>query len=335
MKIKFLKAGGGDAILIHHNNKNILIDGGNDSSYLMKELVTISQNNEYIDLLIITHHDDDHIKGIIDILQQVENGLFGQTKDFIKKVYFNSPRLILKKRVAKEEQFLSYAQAYEVEDLLIKLNIDCQDIITNSSEILELDDLYMTFLSPIESDLEKYSSDPRVLLSCQTRGDWDASMSVLDKHLDDDSQDNSLSNRSSIVILLQNAAKKIMLTGDTTPDRLTKIIDELYINNENCPISFDYIKLPHHGSHRNLNKSILSKIRCQNFIISTNGKNSYLPDKRALLKVLKYIIRKRTDHINFIFNYGEVIDLLDINYNDKKKYNFKLIPNNEIYGYVI
>lgn len=335
MKIKFLKAGTGDSILIQHNNKNILIDGGNDSSYLMKEFTTIHNNEEYLDLLIITHHDDDHIKGVIDILKEVENGYFGQSKDFIKKVYFNSPRLILNKIVEKEDQLLSYVQAYEVENILIRLKIDCQYIITNNSNSLEFDDMSLSFLSPIESDLEKYSTNPKVLLSCQTKGDWESPMSLLDRYIDDKSQDNSLSNRSSIVILLQHAGKKILLTGDTTPDRLTKIIDELYIKNENSPIPFDYIKLPHHGSYRNLNKSILSKIHCLNFIITTNGTNSYLPDKRAILKVIKHMSRKKTDPINFIFNYGEVIGLLNIKLEEKKKYNFKLIPNNEDYGYVI
>jgi len=335
MNIKFLKAGAGDSILIHHNNKNILIDGGNDSSYLIKELTTIYNNKEYLDLLIITHHDDDHIKGVIDILKELENGYFGQSKDFIKKVYFNSPRLILNKIVEKDEQLLSYLQAYEVENTLIRLKIDSQYIITNNSNSLEFDDMSLSFLSPKESDLEKYSTDPKVFLSCQTKGDWETPMSLLDRHIDDKSQDKSLSNRSSIVILLQHKAKKILLTGDTTPDRLAEIIDELYIKNNNNPILFDYVKLPHHGSYRNLNKVILSKINCLNFIITTNGTNSYLPDKRALLKIFKYMARKKTDPINFIFNYGEVIGLLNVKFEEKKKYNFKLKPNNENYGYVI
>lgn len=335
MKIKFLKAGSGDAVLIHHNKKNILIDGGNDSTFLLNELNTIHKQGECIDLLILTHHDDDHIKGIIDILQRIYKGAFICNDGFIKKVYFNSPRLILKKNIEKPDELLSYKQAYEVEELLIKLNIDRDYIITNKSESIEFDNLSLSFLSPIVEDLDKYSKDPKVLLSCQTKGDWNSSMSLLDKYLDDKSQDTSQSNRSSIVVLMKFENKKILLTGDITPYRLNCIIDELYADNEYTPIPFDYIKLPHHGSYRNLNKLILSKIYCLNFIITTDGKNSYLPDKRALLKILKYMPRKKTNPINFLFNYGEVIPLLKIEFHEKIKYNFILKPNNEKYGYII
>lgn len=46
-------------------------------------------------MLIVTHHDDEHIKGIIDLLERVVIGEYGNKNDFIKKVVFNSPRKIL------------------------------------------------------------------------------------------------------------------------------------------------------------------------------------------------------------------------------------------------
>lgn len=335
MIIKFLKAGEGDAILIQQNGKNILIDGGNEPSFLLNELNSIFQKDEKIDLLVITHHDDDHIKGVIYVLQQVEMGVFGENKDFVTQVYFNSPRLFLKKIIPKNEQLLSYKQAYDVEELLLKINTKWESIITKDSQSIKFENMTLSFLSPLECDLDKYSNDPKVHLSCQTKGDWSSSFYQLDKYIDDESQDKSLSNKSSIVILLELEGKKILLTGDATPDRLTEIMNELFIKNGNKPILFDYIKLPHHGSYRNLNKEILSKIICSNFVISTNGKNSYLPDKRALLKVIKYISKKKEDQIKFYFNYSEVIGLLSISSSEKNKYKISLTPNNENNGYVI
>lgn len=335
MIIKFLKAGEGDAILIHHNKKNILIDGGNEPLFLLNELDLIYQKGEKIDLLVITHHDDDHIRGVLTILQQIEQSVFGENKDFVSEVYFNSPRLVLKKAIPKNAQLLSYEQAYDVEKILPKIKTNWESIITNRSPSIEFDKMTLSFLSPLECDLDEYSKDPKVHLTCQTKGDWDSSLYQLDKYIDDRSQDKSISNKSSIVILLEFEGKKILLTGDATPDRLAEILNDLFVKNGNTPIQFDYIKLPHHGSYRNLNKEILSKIHCSNFVITTNGKNSYLPDKRAILKVIKYISKNNEDKVNFIFNYSEVIGLLGISSAEKTKYKISLTPNNEINGYVI
>ena len=336
MNIKFLKAGGGDSILINHKNKNILIDGGNDTSYLKRELISIKNNDEFLDLLIITHHDDDHILGIIEILKQVKEGVFGEKLDFIKQVIFNSPSLIQKKMILEQDQLLSYKNAHITENLLLSIGAKWDKVITNESLPLFFDDMKLSFLSPIKKDLQDYlTEDSGVLLSGQSRCDWNESMTKLEKYLDNDSQDNSLSNRSSIVILLEDGEKKILLTGDVTPDRFTAIINDLSSKNDNKPVEFNYIKLPHHGSYRNLNKEILLKIDCLNFVITTNGKNSYLPNKKALLKIIRYLKNEKKDRINFIFNYKETIDALNIDNSDKKKYNISLLPNNNDYGFSI
>ena len=301
MEIKFLKAGSGDAILIHHYNKNILIDGGNETSYLKGELTAINHKGEYIDLLVITHHDDDHISGIIEILNQVESGLYGQNRDFIKQVIFNSPRSI-KKIISSNENLLTYSQAQDVENLLLKINTRWDEVITSESNPIFFGDMKLTFLSPDKNILQNYSDNKGALLSSVLRCDWDTPMLKLEKWIDDASQDNSISNKSSIVFLLECEGKKILFTGDVTPDRFAQISDEMFRQNNNSPILIDYMKLPHHGSYRNLNKEILSKIVCFNYIITTNGKNSYLPNKRALLKIIKYLKNEKRNRINFIFN---------------------------------
>lgn len=335
MNIKFLKAGAGDAILIHHKNKNILIDGGNETSYLIRELNSIKNKGEFIDLLIITHHDDDHIAGIINILKQVDKEIFGEKKDFIKRVLFNSPKLIQGKITPSNDRLLSYKQALETEELLIAIETNWKEIITNESNPICFDDLSLTFLSPTKNDLDLYSEDNGAFLSRHLRCDWNESMTKLEKYIDDDSQDTSLSNKSSIVILVESEEKKILLTGDVTPDRFSLIMNELSVKNEGAPIVLDYLKLPHHGSYRNLNQNILSLIDCQNFIITTNGKNSFLPNKKALLKIIRHVKNKRKDRLNFIFNYKETIDLLNIDSSERKKYNITLMPNNNDYGFSI
>ncbi|SDQ01216.1 Metal-dependent hydrolase, beta-lactamase superfamily II [Mucilaginibacter sp. OK268] len=328
MDVKVLKAGSGDCILIQHQNHNILIDGGNDSVYLLIQIDEIYKKGQAIDLLIITHHDDDHIKGIIDLLKLVVDGKYGE--NFIRQAIFNSPRLISGKILPIDDRSLSYKQAHDVEDLLLKIQSKWTKT-TNDTKPIVFEDLTLTFLSPISEDLDTYSQQTGAYLSSDFKCDWKSPMAVLERFIDDDSQDISLPNRTSIVILLECEGKRILLPGDTTPGRMEQIINKLAAESEHGRAAFDYVKLPHHASYRSLNKNIVEKIACTKFIISTNSKKHYLPNKRALLKIYKFL-KREDEQIEFLFNYEESLNNLEITEAEKKKYRIKLTGNNRNYG---
>lgn len=326
MIIKFLKAGSGDCILIQHLDKNILIDGGNDSKYLLKEVDTIYSNDQIINLLVVTHHDDDHIKGIIDLFEHIKNNNYGN--NFVEKVIFNSPRLVLGKIKKDSNQLLSYKQAFDLEEILNEFELIWEKTYTDEDETISFEDLKLTFLSPTKKDIFKYSEQKGAYLTSDYRCDWEVPMIKLEKSINDDSQDKSIPNKSSIVLKVECDNKKILLTGDVTPDRLEVIVNKLVDESATDYVTFDYIKLPHHGSYRSLNKNILDKIKCKNYIISTNGKKYFLPNKRALLKILTNEKRDTNEKINFIFNYEEALQNLKISFVEKSKYKFDLINKN-------
>lgn len=334
MKVKFLKAGTGDSVLIQHKAYNVLIDGGNDSSHLLLQMDEIYSRDEVINLLIITHHDDDHIQGIIDFIKSVSNGNYG--KDFIKRVFFNSPRKILGLIPSPQnENLLSYTQSFELENLLLDQHIKWE-LCTDETDQVTFEDLKIDFLSPFSEDLDKYSSNKGVrgVQLSNSRCDWTSNMMELEKYIDDENQDTSLPNTCSIVVSVECEKQKILLTGDITPKRLELILEKLLKESNTDRIFFDYIKLPHHGSYRSLNKNIIERIKCFNYIISTNSKKHYLPNKRALLKLLKFINRDK-EKIQFIFNYDDAIKNLQITEKEKDNYNFKLTSSNKDYGIII
>lgn len=331
MNIKFLKAGSGDSILIQHKKYNVLIDGGNDDNYLLSEMDKIYSENQVIDLLVITHHDDDHIRGIINFVKLVVEGNYGV--GFIKKVFFNSPKMIMGTVPIPNEKLLSYTQSFELEKLFIKLNLNWE-LCNEDTKSISFEDLKIDFLSPVAEDLKLYASKAGEHLSSMSRCDWTSTMSELEKYIDDENQDISLPNRCSIVLSVECELQRILLTGDVTPDRLELIILKLLKEKGTDSIFFDYIKLPHHGSYRSLNRSIVEKIKCYNYIISTNSKKHYLPNKRALLKLVKFLRRDR-EKIQFLFNYDDALQNLKITEKEKDLYNFKLTPNNRDYGVVI
>lgn len=332
MQVKFLKAGKGDAILVKSKGKNILIDGGDDTTYLFKELDEIFNNNECIDYLVITHHDSDHIKGIIDFLVELKKKRFGEPKGFVKQVYFNSPRIIKGKPIPKESKYLSFQQASDLEIIINHLDLKWDTILLDTSPSIQLGDVKLTCLSPTEQIVDGYADTSGAYLSADERSDWNKSLTDLERHVTDKSLDTRMPNQSSIVLLLEYNNKRSLLTGDVTPKRLESIVSKLYEENDKKLIPLDFIKLPHHGSHRNITKDIISKISCNKYVICTDGNNHFLPDKKALLKVIKYqsINKKR---VSFLFNYSETLEMLRITDIEKRKYNIVLEPNNSINGY--
>lgn len=71
------------------------------------------------------------------------------------------------------------------------------------------------------------------------------------------------------------------------------------------PLEIDYVKVSHHGSKYNISNKLLDIIRCNNYIISTNGGfgNAYHPDRETIAKILYHPKRDLGSTIHLYFNY--------------------------------
>ena len=332
MEIKFLKAGKGDAILVSSNGEHMLVDGGDDTTYLFKELDVIYNKGESINCLVVTHHDSDHINGILELFKELNNNRYGVAKDFIKRIYFNSPRLFLGKKISTGSNQLSYKQAYQLEEKICELDILWDQLLTEKSNIFNIGSFSVNCLSPTDDIVDSYSNNSGAYLSSLSEGDWGKSLEDLSKYVSDKKLDKSPPNESSIVLEVESDNFRTLLTADITPKRLAQVLSDLFNRNDNKLLQYNFFKLPHHGCHRNITKEILSKIACDKYFISTDGNNHYLPNKKTILKVLDGRI-KPEGTTEFYFNYQGVIDKLQITEVETKKGKFELIGNNKDYGY--
>lgn len=336
MLIKILKAGNGDSILlkfIAEKKINILIDGGNNindfKNNLKQEIIEIQKRKESIDLLIVTHIDQDHIKGIEYLLKDKEI-----SNNVLKNIWFNSFSL---STIINND--ISYDEALQVENIINSLNIPINRQITleETPQIL-LFGLSFHILSPYKesvknltiknNDIASSSSDYK--LSLQELIDKNPRIFV-DKIED---LDTSIENKSSIAFLLEYKNKKIIFLGDAESkvihQSLEKILNERGIDK----LDIDYLKLSHHGSHKNLSVDLFKYIKCNNFIISANGKKENLPNKLTFIKILKRIDKGNTKD-NFYFNYSSVLKDLNFSQEEKEKFNFECFAENDEHGYII
>src|SRR5206468_8478954 len=84
------------------------------------------------------------------------------------------------------------------------------------------------------------------------------------------SQDKSVPNLSSIVVLVEVAGKKLLLTGDAHGDDVVAAWGE--VGQGALPATLDVLKMPHHGSIRNCTEKFLKSFVAKHYVFSANGK---------------------------------------------------------------
>ena len=334
LKIKMLEAFNGDSFLIsledRNDIKNIIVDGGISKTYirdLHPEIESIISKSQNIDLMFITHADDDHIGGIISFFEDDEID-----KSIVKRVIYNSALAISKSLHTKydslrevdinkaSDQKVSYEQGKTLENELLKYNLLETKVMKTLNKIT-IGNATITILSPREIEVKKLNkkwegetSDKR-----QASSSGNEYKKTIKELLEDDKyvKDRSIINRSSISFLLEYGPFKILMLADSRSDIIAKSLNRLGYNKDN-KLKVDFVKLPHHGSKKNLYYDLLNIIDCGKYIISTDGSIFNHPDKITLARILNIF-----NDIEFYFNstvYKEIF--LE---EDEKMYKFTCI----------
>lgn len=99
--------------------------------------------------------------------------------------------------------------------------------------------------------------------------------------------------------------KKLLFSGDSTSENILRAINKYYACDE-----FEIVKLPHHGSPRNISRELIKQIKSERFIISTN--------KRVDKVTLRRFLEER-ENTEFLLNYDWWSNGYFTN-DDRKKY---------------
>ena len=98
--------------------------------------------------------------------------------------------------------------------------------------------------------------------------------------------DTSEANGSSIALLLEFPAKdpavRLLLAGDAWAGVLEASVDQLLAARGGSKLKLDAFKLPHHGSVANISPTLVDKLRCPRYLVSTSGAIFRHPHARAI-----------------------------------------------------
>lgn len=294
--ISTIRSGVGDCIHVRFVgesgiSRNIIIDSGPASAAgeFRRLCQGILNCGEKLDMLIITHYDADHIGGILKV------GDLG-----IDSFFFN---------VYHGIQEMGNLSATQNQRLFHTLDDSKVHSYIMKNDVIELDGVRLLIHAPTEQALSRAKQYMKLAdENLSAVGDWQYSFDEL-MNGEYPSKDTSLSNEASIVFVLEYSFKRLLFCGDAWE--------------ENIPGGkYDLVKLPHHGSSRNISDEMLDRIDANNFLICADG--SRHPNKQTIAKLIKHY-----ENITIYGNYNwwmkGFLNPKDLKYIESGRVNFKLV----------
>lgn len=317
-ELNILPAFNGDSILIktfdeNYNDFIILIDGGTPSTFeysLKKHLKEIPK----IDLLVLTHIDNDHIGGLINLFK---NSLVKKIE--ISEIWYNQPDTELYE-VKSEKALISVPQAEDWKGLIKekKKGVIIKEISTEN-RLRELKGLEFTILSPTieiknklyetwlkERDKPKSIEHNQKAFISNSIPSYSQSLEELNKidFKPEKSISNDIYNSSSIAFLLKCPDLSFLLLADSRAEVISENLKAIGYTETN-PLEVDIVKVSHHGSLNNTSQELLSLIKSNNYIISTNGgtSNHKHPSRETIARIVCKTNRTDDSPLNIYTNY--------------------------------
>jgi ribonuclease BN (tRNA processing enzyme) len=307
--LEALRAQFGDSLLLHFGTEKTprlaVIDGGPPGVYndaLEPRLLKIREERKLaakkaleIDLMMVSHIDRDHIAGILELFQNLQSLKQSQQPVpwTIKRFWHNSFDDILDNddlSVASAASVLSPAaiggllphpgsllltSVPEGRDLrnlanFFKLggNPPFKGLLRTSLKPVKLDNLKLTVVAPGTNELQalqkEWNEEVKKILETEKAEKAHAKAAAF--------IDRAVANLSSIVVLAEADGKKILLTGDGRGDHTLRGLEETGLVKKGGTIELDILKMPHHGSVRDVAPEYFERIRARHYVISADGK---------------------------------------------------------------
>jgi beta-lactamase superfamily II metal-dependent hydrolase len=311
--VEMLPAGNGDSIWIEYGDNRsthrLLIDCGTNQTAkeLARRVESLSERERSFELFVMSHIDSDHIGGALPFLKTIRNGLkFGD-------VWFNGWRHLSGQLGARQGEIFSTA----IEDFKLPWNgrFKGAAIVVDGSELPEIvlpSGMKLTLLSPTREQLRKlapawtremkrYGLEPgsRVDYSRFLKGTPSPSTDVEQLADTPFAGDAGLPNGSSIAMLAEFDGASVLLGADAHAPVLVTAIRKLLKERQADRLTIDAFKVSHHASKNNLSAELLQLLKCQRYLISTNGDHFSHPDREAIARIIKYGGDRPTLYFNY------------------------------------
>lgn len=348
-----LPARKGDCLLLHFGTDEAprlaMIDGGPSNVYqpaLRPRLEDVRAARGLgptqslpVDLLMISHVDDDHIKGILEFAQEMQDDA-NAGRPLIAKVdtlWHNVFDDILGNTPAQMQTasdglaamgggggmpdemdddvaavFASVRQGHRLRGLAEffeartgdwRLNRPFAELVmmagNDDPAVDRFPGLEIAIIGPRKAELEKLQKK------------WDKFLR--DNNLGRDSaeaalaafgRDRSVSNLASIVALVRAGGKSMLLTGDALGENILEALAARGLASDADPLQVDILKLQHHGSDRNVTPEFFRKVHAGHYVFSGDGEHGN--PERSTVEMLLDTLNGRAVTLHFSTPLAEI-----------------------------
>lgn len=271
-----------------------------------------------IDLLMVSHVDDDHIKGILELTKELVTDADAHRPLALKirnvwhntfdDVIGNDPKELLSSVTASygaagldgefdTEGFdahtafvlASIAQGRQLRDDVKKLNLSLNRQF--GGKLVMGDDgtplpfnkgLEFIVAGPLKPELVALQKEHDAFLRKQEKERDRAALASF--------TDTSVANLSSLVLLakVEDGAKvaTVLLTGDARGDKILNGLKAAKLLDAAGKMHVNILKVPHHGSDRNMETGFFQKVTADHYVFSGNGEHGN-PERETLDMLLK------------------------------------------------
>ena len=309
--LEALQAFHGDCLLLHAGTADkpllVLVDGGPSNTWETSLQPRLEQLRAQrgagalaIDLAMVSHIDDDHVHGMLDLADELVteqldsqplryevqtlwhnsfDDVVGADADALKTAAvevleqpIGDPRAD-EVRAATLAIVASVGQGRELRDQAKRLGWGVNepfggvvDLPASGTRSITLGEMKLTVLCPHAAQVDKLHVvwDKWLTEHAKAVARGGAATAAY--------TDNSPYNLSSIVVLAECAGKRILLTGDARGDHVLAGLDETGIA-QGGHTHVDILKLPHHGSIRNLAAEFFERVTADHYVISADGRD--------------------------------------------------------------
>ncbi|HVJ85358.1 MAG TPA: hypothetical protein VM452_06915 [Caulifigura sp.] len=311
--LEALDANNGDALFLHFGAANhpklIIIDGGPQFSGTSTFSSVMKPRLEEmagllgvalplpVELVMVSHIDDDHIGGVLKLLDKANTATNPLVN--ISAVWHNSFDDFLS--TDQVEALASFGattgsaaagfdshtlgmaagvkQGLQVRDKVAALGIAANAGTAHgfiaAGDSFSTSGMTMTILGPAKAELE----------ALQAKFDAEnpnaASMTASERRVALAAfTDDSIANLSSIVLLAEQNGKRMLLTGDARGDKILLGLNSAGLLTDG-KIEVDILKVPHHGSDRNVSTDFFRSVVARHYVFSGDGAHGN-PDTATL-----------------------------------------------------
>ena len=291
----------GDALILEFGTdaapRFILIDGGPDTIYAkhlageLKRIVTTRK----LDAMIVSHVDNDHVLGLLDLLADVRDQRANGAAELvaIDAAWHNSFARTLGDGTDIETRLAGMLQMAAAAGATLAHGGAAVAGIKEGHQLrafanahgIPINQGFPNDLVTVDTAPQPLSFGPlklRVVGPTQDNIDAlkDKWVEWLDEHEDDFANgdplvmamaDRSIPNLSSIQLLAEAEGKRLLLTGDGRGDHLLEGLEQAQLLDAAGRLHVDVLKVPHHGSDRNVTRKFFTRVTADTYVMSADG----------------------------------------------------------------